>query len=598
SACWPIPYFTWGWKKLYSANRIATLKNLGLDGRVYTVLGEVIFRRADRDDIQDLDDMKGKELRVWPYKDFGKITVRDVVRKYWYWFVVIVAVMAAMGIATVYIMRLNRRLQHTQSDLQNELTERKQAEQALHASEAKFRTIYDPSRDAIMMLDENGFFASNPKTLSMFGVATEEAFCSKHPADLSPVRQPDGTDSMTAAKERIETAMAEGSHSFEWVHKRQDTGEEFSAEVLLSAMNLDGKQVLQATVRDITKRKQVEEALRKSEVGYKELFDTTLSGVAVYDAVDDGNDFVFKEFNRAGEKIEGVKREDIIGKRVTEVFLKVKEFGLFDVFKRVWETGKPENYPVSMYKDERIAGWRENYVYKLPSGEIVAVYDDITDRKQDEEELLETNRQLEATTARANELAVQAEMANAAKSEFLANMSHEIRTPMNGVIGMTYLLLGTELSAEQREFTETIRNSGNSLLSIINDILDYSKIEAGKVDLENIDFDLRVVLDEVTDLVALKAQEKGLEYAAMVHPEVPSLLCGDPGRLRQILINLVGNATKFTEKGEVSIQISLEDENSTHATIRFRVADTGIGIPQDRMDRLFQSFSQVDSSTT
>ena len=192
----------------------------------------------------------------------------------------------------------------------------------------------------------------------------------------------------------------------------------------------------------------------------------------------------------------------------------------------------------------------------------------------------------------------QAEAASRTKSEFLANMSHEIRTPLNGVIGMVELLKTTTLTPEQQEFATSVNQSADSLLSIINDILDFSKIEAGKLDLETIDFDLRTTLEDVSDILALKAQEKGLEYVSMVKHDVPSRLRGDPSRLRQILINLAGNAIKFTKKGEVVIRALLENEDETCVTVLFRISDTGIGIPEDRIGRLFKSFSQVDSSTT
>ncbi|MCK4304085.1 MAG: response regulator, partial [Candidatus Eisenbacteria sp.] len=349
-------------------------------------------------------------------------------------------------------------------------------------------------------------------------------------------------------------------------------------------------------------------ALRESEQRFRAVADSANDAIVMID-----NDRNISMWNKAAERMFGYKAEEVIGSNPHRLLTPERFHGEhFEAFAVFRETGKGN----ALGKTLELPGVRKNgeeFPAELSLSAImldkewnaVGIVRDVTERKEAEGRLKQAkmdleaiNAQLEQQTARANAMAVEAQAANEAKSEFLANMSHEIRTPMNGVIGMTDLLLNTELTDEQREYGVTIRKSGDALLSIINDILDFSKIEAGKLDSEVLDFDLFTTLEDVSEMLAHKAHQKGLEFICSTDPGVPSLLQGDPGRLRQVLANLTSNAIKFTSEGEVAICVSLENEDDEKATIRFTVRDTGIGIPEDRQEALFSPFTQADGSTT
>jgi len=328
--------------------------------------------------------------------------------------------------------------------------------------------------------------------------------------------------------------------------------------------------------------------LSESEASYRRQFADNRA-VMLLLAPEDGQ---LIDVNTAATYFYGYYREQMLGMRISELNLSPPQ-----ELKRALDTVAAEGGGMFQFQHRLADGSiREveisSSLIQLGERQLLhSIIFDISARKQAEEQLRATNQQLEA----AMELA---RAANTAKSQFLANMSHEIRTPMSGVIGMTALLLETRLTEEQRHYTEIVRSSGQALLDLINDILDFSKIEAGRLELVSEDFDLRAVLEDVAELLAVPAQTKGLEFVCGIAPEVPTLLKGDANRLRQILINLGGNAIKFTAQGEVSVQVSLGKAQDGRVELRFAVRDTGIGIPDNKIGQLFSAFQQVDASTS
>ena len=335
---------------------------------------------------------------------------------------------------------------------------------------------------------------------------------------------------------------------------------------------------------DVSERKQNEEAIRSAEAKFRSLVEQSLVGIYII------RDRRFQYVNPKMVEITGYRQEELLGMDsilecvVGEDREQLRSF--LDCIDNKREAAGARYQLRWRHKDGIVIETEDIRMTSEFAGQpaVFGVMVDVTEQRQMERDLREARAAAEA--------------ANRAKSDFLANMSHEIRTPMNGVIGMTGLLLDTKLTAEQCDFASSIRSSADALLSLINDILDFSKIEAGKMHLETIDFDLRTVIEETSELLAPRAYEKNLELACLIPPEVPKCLSGDPGRIRQILTNLLGNAIKFTEKGEVVLETAILHEAEHQIRVRLSVKDTGIGISPEKQSAVFESFVQAEMGTT
>jgi len=454
-----------------------------------------------------------------------------------------------------------------------DITERKIAQEGLK----RYQVLSKEGRDIIMFIEIDGRIIDvNEAAVNAYGYTRDEF----NKLTVFDLREPD-----FLLREQIGKAESEGV-SFTTKHKRKD-GTYMSVEVNSKGSIIGGKRVLLSIIRDITEREKAKDELRESQAKYKSLFLNMKDAFAflkiIFNENNEPADLEYIEVNKSFEEMYNIRNEEIIGSRILDIFPNTAKLFMEIVRNHYIKYKNLNNIPMREYYSSK-GMWVVVSVNSPIDGYIVQTIRDITYRKSAE---ISLNQAKEA-----------AELANKAKSEFLANMSHEIRTPLNGIVGMVNLTLLTDLNQEQEENLMIVKSCSNSLLKVINDILDFSKIEAGKLIIEYINFDIKSLVEEIIKSHSPKAMAKGVELNYAFSSTIPQFLVGDPNRLKQILNNLINNAIKFTESGEVWVKVKRLNSKDSNAEIQFAVEDSGIGISKKNIGRIFESFSQVDGSFT
>jgi PAS domain S-box-containing protein len=463
--------------------------------------------------------------------------------------------------------------------LKTTLTEKEQIEERVAESERRLLAIIDTVSEGITLCDENGFFeVFNPRMEELSGYSRNEANDSP---DFNKLLSPTEDEQQRMLSAQKELWIAGKTQELE-ITIRTKSGEK---KILLTSSSLvkyNNRKMVLSIYRDITERKKTDQAIQASAKRFRIFFENNPIPTWVFDL----ESCKFLEVNNAAIDHYGYSKEEFLAMNIMDLRPAEDTESLQEELEKI--KMKESNAAQSKHclKNGTVIdvhlSWH-NLDYDNHRA-VLVVAQDITAPQRAHEELLQ-----------AKEVA---EIANNVKNEFLANMSHEIRTPMNGIIGTISLLIDTQLSVEQQEYVETIRLSGDALLNVINDILDFSKIESNEIKLEEHPFRIETCIEETFDLFAIQADQKNIDLIYWIDEKVPQMVVVDATRFRQVLVNLVSNAIKFTEHGEIYIEVSKASEKEDKIELLFSVRDTGIGIPSDRIHKLFRPFSQVDSSST